>query len=32
MAKTTTGTQEHKVEELPKEKVMELMKKYGRKK
>ena len=32
MAKTTTGTQGHKVEELPKEKLMELMKKYGRKK
>ena len=30
LAKTTVGTQGHKVEELPKEKVMELMKKYGR--
>lgn len=30
MAKTTTGTQGHKIEELPREKVMEIMKKYGR--
>lgn len=30
MAKTTMGTQGHKVEELPKEKVMTLMKTYGR--
>ncbi|TLU97993.1 DmpA family aminopeptidase [Dyadobacter luticola] len=30
MAKTTEGTQGHKVEELPKDKVMEMMKKYGR--
>jgi D-aminopeptidase len=30
MAKTSTGTKNHKVEELPKEKVMEIMKKYGR--
>jgi D-aminopeptidase len=30
MAKTSTGNQGYKVEELPKEKVMELMKKYGR--
>jgi D-aminopeptidase len=29
MAVTTTGVEEHKVEELPKSKVMELMKKYG---
>nr|WP_229213877.1 P1 family peptidase [Dyadobacter psychrotolerans] len=29
MAKTTTGTQGHLAEELPKEKVLELMKKYG---
>jgi D-aminopeptidase len=30
MAKTMTGTQGHTIEELPKEKVLELMKKYGR--
>jgi D-aminopeptidase len=30
MARTTTGIQGHKIEELPKEKVLELMKKYGR--
>ncbi|MBB5282224.1 D-aminopeptidase [Rhabdobacter roseus] len=30
MATTLEGTQGHKVEELPKQKVLELMKKYGR--
>lgn len=30
MAKTSQGTQGHKIEELPKDKVLELMKKYGR--
>ena len=30
MAKTSEGTQGHKVEELPKEKVLEIMRKYGR--
>lgn len=30
MAKTSEGTQGHKVEELPKDKVMEIMRKYGR--
>jgi D-aminopeptidase len=30
MAKTTEGTQGHKVEELPKEQVLQIMKKYGR--
>ncbi|GAB3176977.1 DmpA family aminopeptidase [Telluribacter humicola] len=30
MAETTTGTQGHKVEALPKQKVLELMKQYGR--
>ncbi|MCE7042961.1 P1 family peptidase [Dyadobacter sp. CY312] len=30
MATTSSGTKDHKVEELPKEKVMEIMKKYGR--
>ena len=30
MAKTSSGTQGHQVEELPKEKVMEIMRKYGR--
>jgi D-aminopeptidase len=30
MAKTSEGTQSHKVEELPKEKVLEIMRKYGR--
>ena len=30
MAKTTTGTQEHKVDEIPKEQVLLIMKKYGR--
>ncbi|WAC10773.1 DmpA family aminopeptidase [Dyadobacter pollutisoli] len=30
MAKTTEGTQGHKVEELPEEKVLEIMRKYGR--
>ena len=30
MAKTLSGTKDHKVEELPKEKVMDIMKKYGR--
>ena len=29
-AKTTVGTQGHKVEELPKDKVFEIMRKYGR--
>jgi D-aminopeptidase len=32
MAETMTGTQGHKVEALPKQQVLELMKKYGRKK
>jgi D-aminopeptidase len=30
MAETTTGTQGHTIQALPREKVMELMKKYGR--
>lgn len=30
MAKTSGGTQGHKIEELPKEKVLEIMRKYGR--
>lgn len=30
MARTSEGTQGHKIEELPKDKVMELMRKYGR--
>lgn len=30
MARTSEGTQGHKVEELPKEKVLEIMRKYGR--
>ncbi|MBO9614454.1 MAG: P1 family peptidase [Dyadobacter sp.] len=30
MAKTSEGTQGHKVEELPKDKVLEIMRKYGR--
>lgn len=30
MAKTSEGTQGHAVEELPKEKVLEIMRKYGR--
>lgn len=30
MAKTTEGFQDHKMEELPKEKVLEIMRKYGR--
>jgi D-aminopeptidase len=30
MAKTSEGTQGHKVEELPEEKVLEMMRKYGR--
>lgn len=30
MAKTSEGTQGHKVEELPKEKVLDIMRKYGR--
>jgi D-aminopeptidase len=30
MAKTTEGTQGHKIEELPKEKVLEIMRKYKR--
>lgn len=30
MAKTTEGTEGHKVEELPKDQVLEIMKKYGR--
>ncbi|MCE7063048.1 P1 family peptidase [Dyadobacter sp. CY343] len=30
MAKTMEGTQGHKVEELPEEKVLEIMRKYGR--
>lgn len=30
MAKTTTGTQGHTIQALPREKVLELMKKYGR--
>jgi len=30
MAKTTTGTQEHKIDEIPKEQVLLIMKKYGR--
>ncbi|MGV3600262.1 MAG: P1 family peptidase [Dyadobacter fermentans] len=30
MARTSEGTQGHKVEELPKDKVMEIMRKYGR--
>ena len=30
MAKTTTGTQEHTIQALPREKVLTLMKKYGR--
>lgn len=30
MAKTSEGTQGHTVEELPKEKVLEIMRKYGR--
>ncbi|MDR6807752.1 D-aminopeptidase [Dyadobacter sp. BE34] len=30
MARTSEGTQGHKVEELPKDKVLEIMRKYGR--
>jgi D-aminopeptidase len=30
MAKTSEGTQGHRIEELPKDKVMEIMRKYGR--
>ncbi|GGN09016.1 D-aminopeptidase [Dyadobacter beijingensis] len=30
MAKTSEGTQGHRVEELPKDKVLEIMRKYGR--
>ncbi|WP_031528541.1 DmpA family aminopeptidase [Dyadobacter crusticola] len=30
MARTSEGTQGHKVEELPKEKLLEIMRKYGR--
>lgn len=30
MAKTSEGTQGHKVEELPKDKLLEIMRKYGR--
>ncbi|MGV3602470.1 MAG: P1 family peptidase [Dyadobacter fermentans] len=30
MAKTSEGTQGHKVEELPRDKVLEIMRKYGR--
>ncbi|REA58676.1 S58 family peptidase [Dyadobacter luteus] len=30
MAKTSSGTQGHKIEELPKDKVLELMERYGR--
>lgn len=30
MAKTSEGTQGHKIEELPKDKVLEIMRKYGR--
>ena len=30
MAKTTIGTQGHKIEALPRERVLEIMKKYGR--